>query len=155
MLDTPGWINNYIFTCDGYQDKGWCADGKLYPLVAHIVGNAKFNFPEYNCVACGKTRDSKTCNKLDTINTWVNNQNALQTVLGNNMGLGQQLACHGKCTEHANTNNTNGVCAWKNDYGGVCWFFQPNGNELEAQSYSTTYPGQTRNDYFASNCSAQ
>merc|ERR1719284_1894431 len=67
-MDTPDWNNGFQWcsyevpqdsgtkyctsegwTCEGYEWKGWCKDGRVY-----YGGGAEFNYPENNCCACGK-----------------------------------------------------------------------------------------------------
>merc|ERR1711920_447171 len=67
-MDTPDWHNGFQWcsyevpqdsgtkycssegwTCEGYEWKGWCKDGRVY-----YGGGAGFNYPENNCCACGK-----------------------------------------------------------------------------------------------------
>ena len=58
--DTPDWYNGCScanggqgLTCEEYVSKGWCADGAVVSGQEWALG-AQFNYPEQNCVACGK-----------------------------------------------------------------------------------------------------
>jgi len=52
-VDTPGWENGVDKTCSTYVTEGWCTDGTVNPEFEWTVGGG-FNYPEQNCVACGK-----------------------------------------------------------------------------------------------------
>merc|ERR1712166_685113 len=47
--DTADWSNGNGFTCEGYKTRGWCVDGH-----ANGYKGNQFNFPEHNCIVCGK-----------------------------------------------------------------------------------------------------
>jgi len=56
--DTPYWENGFtkrLLSCEDYELTGWCVGGELLDL---SVGGALFNYPERNCVACGKCNSS-------------------------------------------------------------------------------------------------
>lgn len=57
--DTPYWKNGFtkrLLTCFDYENtKGWCSHGELLDTA---VGGELFNYPELNCVACGKCNSS-------------------------------------------------------------------------------------------------
>ena len=52
-VDTPGWENGKDKTCSTYETAGWCKDGTINPEFEWTTG-AMFNYPEQNCVVCGK-----------------------------------------------------------------------------------------------------
>lgn len=73
--DTPGWYNNAGVKCKQYESRQWCVDGSFqrgqewtgkadfqheecagFPDCA-----AKFNYPELNCVVCGKGKAQTLC----------------------------------------------------------------------------------------------
>jgi hypothetical protein len=51
--DTIQWQNGYGNTCDLYVTHGWCKDGKITDENGW-PGGKNFNYPEKNCVQCGK-----------------------------------------------------------------------------------------------------
>ena len=51
--DMPGFTNNHNHGCGSYKANGWCANGKAVPGMEWTLG-AKYNFPELNCMDCGK-----------------------------------------------------------------------------------------------------
>lgn len=53
QADTPGWQNNYGQSCTSYSKYNWCRNGKLTSS-SGWPGGEKYNYPENNCVACGK-----------------------------------------------------------------------------------------------------
>ena len=54
VKDTLGWTSTAGVNCDGYKSVGWCKDGKVV-----LGGGANYNYPEKNCVACGKTDNTQ------------------------------------------------------------------------------------------------
>lgn len=50
--DTPGWENGFSYDCGAYS-KRWCKGGAARPGSKWTLGG-KHNFPEKNCVVCGK-----------------------------------------------------------------------------------------------------
>lgn len=52
--DTPNWHNGFWNTCDLYVKYGWCKDGKI-ASANNWPGGKAYNYPEKNCVKCGKS----------------------------------------------------------------------------------------------------
>jgi len=68
-IDTPGWNNNFGYTCSNYASHGWCADGAFvagkewtgqrgatHSACENTHGNPDcanlYNYPGENCVVC-------------------------------------------------------------------------------------------------------
>lgn len=54
QADTPGWKNAWGSECKNYSE-AYCKDGRFRPGF-EWTGGEKYNYPENNCVACGKGR---------------------------------------------------------------------------------------------------
>merc|ERR1711953_1040707 len=94
-MDTPDWNNGFQWcsyevpqdsgtkyctsegwTCEGYEWKGWCKDGRVY-----YGGGAEFNYPENNCCACGKQCGGDTSLSSATLSVSNVSNKSMDTVL--------------------------------------------------------------------------
>mmetsp|Transcript_80867 Transcript_80867/g.142640 ORF Transcript_80867/g.142640 Transcript_80867/m.142640 type:complete len:316 (-) Transcript_80867:246-1193(-) len=79
-FDTPAWTNGYIkcanygfteeqgctyggVTCAGYVNQSFCADGKVLEGKEWTLGG-RYNHPELNCCACGKSVEGNVDNAV-------------------------------------------------------------------------------------------
>jgi len=65
-VDTPGWENGKDKTCSTYETAGWCTDGTINPEFEWTTG-AMFNYPEQNCVVCGKGKAEHAAQVASTL----------------------------------------------------------------------------------------